>query len=287
MANKTFMVILAILVVMLSLGASFAQDDSNQDLSNLAIDETPGTFTELANAISGTSSGGTLELTKNYTNTDGYNSDGIIIDKGITIDGKGHTIDAQGKSRIFYIKSTSVTLKNINFINGRISDQYGGSVAGLFSDVTVINSTFTNTTAEGGGAIYCHGGSGSIVINSSFTNTSANSEGGAIYFDNFDGIVIDSKFNGCHGDSGSDIYSNSAVTLMGNDYDGKSTYNSTDIVADSIINLDGTFAEVQYRINITPVNGFYIFQIKNTLQMKMIKQLMLIKILLLMVKEQY
>ena len=43
---------------------------------------------------------------------------------------------------------------------------------------------------------------------------------------------------------------------MGNDYDGKSEYNSTDVYADGeIIDLDGTFAEVQYRINITPVNG--------------------------------
>ena len=42
--------------------------------------------------------------------------DGIELKKdNFTLDGKGHTIDANGKSRIFQIKGNNITLENIIF----------------------------------------------------------------------------------------------------------------------------------------------------------------------------
>ena len=42
---------------------------------------------------------------------------------------------------------------------------------------------------------------------------------------------------------------------MANDYDGKTTYNSSEIVGSPIINVTGSFAELQLMIDITPENG--------------------------------
>ena len=52
----------------------------------------------------------------------------ISINKQLTIDGNGHTIDAQQKSGIFYIKdATNVMLKNIIFKNAKENNNFLGN----------------------------------------------------------------------------------------------------------------------------------------------------------------
>ena len=69
----------------------------------------------------------------------GHDEEGIIINKTIIIDGRGHVLDGRGMSRIFKVVGGMVIFKNIVFRDGS-SDKgsaiYGGS--------SVINSTFEN-----------------------------------------------------------------------------------------------------------------------------------------------
>ena len=78
----------------------------------LISDGNEGTFSQLQVNI-GRNHGSTLKLDKDYACEDGFSTDGINITDSITIDGQGHTIDANGKARIFNIKSNNVILKNI------------------------------------------------------------------------------------------------------------------------------------------------------------------------------
>lgn len=85
----------------------------NTDSNHILSDENSGTFTDLQNNVSSASN--TLNLNKNYT----YNStidasisvEGIKINKSLTIDGNGYTIDASNFVRIFNINASDVVLK--------------------------------------------------------------------------------------------------------------------------------------------------------------------------------
>ena len=125
----------------------------NKEIIN---DANTGTFAELESDIEKTEAGSTLKLEKNYTCEEGFDTDGIIIGKSITIDGQGNTIDAQGKASIFYVQANNVILKNIIFKNGNSADEYGAD--------------------RYGGAIYWFGPYGS-VSGCSFINN----KGGAIF----------------------------------------------------------------------------------------------------------
>ena len=85
------------------------------------------TFTDLQNAIDLVT--GTLTLNQNVVMTDDEAANfvnGVIINKNIRIDGKGHTIDAKNLGRIFSIgEGFTVTLTNATLINGK-ADKGGG-----------------------------------------------------------------------------------------------------------------------------------------------------------------
>ena len=85
-----------------------------------------GTFTELSNNITA-HYGGTLELDRDYEYDGALGTSGITISESITIDGKGHTIDAKGKSSVFFVTASGVTIKNLTFKNGRYADGDGGA----------------------------------------------------------------------------------------------------------------------------------------------------------------
>ena len=180
--------------------------------------EPDGNFTQLRNRINGASD--TLELDRDYVYDSRYDdyyvgTSGISINKNIVIDGKGHTIDAKGFSRIFQLTGNhEVTLKNIVFINGFAGDNYyGGAIySGRNQHVTltVDNCTFRNNSANlnrdssRGGAIYLRTSRGLIINNSRFENNSAY-YGGAIYGDRY--VIDNCNFTGNKAYRGSAIYS--------------------------------------------------------------------------------
>ena len=118
-------------------------DDNVLNIDNcnneeILTDGNDGSFAALNTLVNGDSSTN-IVLDKDYTYSSSDKiTDGISISKNNTvIDGKGHTIDAKGKSRIFNITATTVTLKNITFVNGY--HNLGGAIRGYGDNLRVFN----------------------------------------------------------------------------------------------------------------------------------------------------
>ena len=159
-------------------------------------------FSDLNTKIANTATGGTLELEENeiYINDDNYSSTGIVINKKITINGNGATIDANEKGRIFQITGTGVTLNNITFINGQ-SNQ-GGAVYWNGNDGMINNSVFKyNTATQHGGAVYWYK-TGGKIDNCDFSYNTATTYGGAIYWNANNGALTNSNFTGNYANQG-------------------------------------------------------------------------------------
>ncbi|AMD17138.1 hypothetical protein TL18_03345 [Methanobrevibacter sp. YE315] len=164
--------LVSILLLILAIGAVSAADENITDMTDEVLSTEPADelevtqpedFSELVTLIKGTSSGKTLTLDKDYIN-DGTYTKGILISKKMTIDGQGHTLDANQKSNIFRISNDQVILKNINFIN-----TYHATYSAVYGACTIINCTFTDCISEkDGGAIYQ-----GTAYNSSFINCKA------------------------------------------------------------------------------------------------------------------
>ena len=145
-------------------------------------------FTDLQNAIGLVT--GTLTLNQNVVMTDDEAANfvnGVIINKNIRIDGKGHTISAEDLGRIFSIgEGFTVTLTNATLINGK---------------------------ADKGGAIY---NDGSLTLSDvKLSDNAADSYGGAV-FNNGELIVSDSVFDS------NDIVNRGSASV---DYGGAAIYN--------------------------------------------------------------
>ena len=168
-------------------------------------------FTDLQNAIGLVT--GTLTLNQNVVMTDDEAANfvnGVVINKNIRIDGKGHTIDARDLGRIFSIgEGFTVTLTNATLINGKAdkggaiyndgsltlsdvklsdnaADSYGGAVFNN-GHLVVGNSVFdSNDIVNRGSASVDYGGAaiynwkeGTLkVTNSNFTNNIKNYKNG-------------------------------------------------------------------------------------------------------------
>ena len=146
------------------------------------------TFADLQNAIGLVT--GTLTLNQNVAMTAKEAADftnGITINKDITIDGKGHTIDAKNLGRIFSIgEGFTVTLTNATLINGK---------------------------ADKGGAIY---NDGSLTLSDvKLSDNAADSYGGAV-FNNGHLVVGNSVFDA------NDIVNRGSASV---DYGGAAIYN--------------------------------------------------------------
>ena len=129
------------------------------------------TFKALIELIENTPKSGVLNLTKNYIYVLGSNS-GVQINKPITIDGQGHTLDGNQLSRILYVSSNEVHLKNINFVNGFTNG--GGSCIYFYgSNGTIDSCNFTNSSSRDkiGAVEIAH--DENKVMNCIFTNNTA------------------------------------------------------------------------------------------------------------------
>ena len=126
----------------------------------------------------------TIDLYMNYTYDEEIDTDfmhGVKINRALTIDGHGITIDGSHKARIFEIvNDVQVTIRNINFINGNATgtsfENVGGAIFGVGEKCIAENCNFTNNSAKNdGGAIRAVNAN-----NCNFTQNTAN-QGGAIY----------------------------------------------------------------------------------------------------------
>ena len=133
-----------------------------------------------------------------YIFTNGQRSDTIVLEKdyvlgdkmemmfhngveirheGIVIDGNGHTIDAQGKARIFDIYA-DVTIRNVVLMNG---NNEGGAAIFNHANLRLENVKFINNSSIQGSAINNFINSNLIVINCLFEGNVAEKNAGAIF----------------------------------------------------------------------------------------------------------
>ena len=109
----------------------------------------PKSFGELRYLVQNTPKGETLVLKEDYLcySTVRSGASEITINKNIIIDGDGHYIDAAHCGRIFNIKASGVTLKNINFKQGLISSGNDGTlVLCEGNNINIINCSFKDCT---------------------------------------------------------------------------------------------------------------------------------------------
>ena len=180
---------------------SIFKNNYNSEISAYEFINTDNTFIDdddyMALFENATHAGGIVTLNRNYVASGTVS----ITASNVIIDGRGHTIDAKHKTRLFNITGDNVIIKNLNFANGSSVNE-GGAIYVSSPTITIVNSTFTNCIAQMGGVIY------SIltditVINSTFTNNAVNdfaannmALGGGIYTENGTVLISDSTFIG-------------------------------------------------------------------------------------------
>ena len=244
MINRRLIIVLCILMAILSIAAVSAAEDNITDTIQNSDMETPVQdinenanpeptddnvdklgvsdedtlkdgeldFTALETLIQGSGNVVTLENNYTYSSSDEghFTYNAIEIDKDLTINGKGHVIDAKNQMRIFHLTENckSLTLYNVTLKNGHAS-YYGGAIYSQTSnrdftlsctDASFINNSVLNEMGDAfGGAIYiCSDSSFKFIfncINSTFANNTVNMEdgdyayGGAVFVGSSDGRV--------------------------------------------------------------------------------------------------
>lgn len=155
------------------------QKDSLSDIQTETTQN--GGFSDIQTELDNANNGDTIELNGSYSG-----NKEIYIDKTITLDGKGATLDAQDSSRILVVRANNVIIKNINFINANgYSSSYGRDYGGAIffgyqvDNFLVENCNFTNCRAEFGGAIFLYEYEG-VAKNCNFINCHAGYRGGAL-----------------------------------------------------------------------------------------------------------
>nr|WP_294998055.1 right-handed parallel beta-helix repeat-containing protein [uncultured Methanobrevibacter sp.] len=142
------------------------------------------TFDDLQAQINNAKDKSVITLDKNYSAS---KDSKIVINKDLTIDGRGHTLDGKNSGySILYSNKGTVTLKNLIFINGKsIYERIGGAVyLSGSTKVTIINCTFKDNVVDHyGGAIFNGVKENTLSItDSKFINNKANGNyAGAIY----------------------------------------------------------------------------------------------------------
>ena len=150
----------------------------------------PEDFSALSDEINSSLQSRLLKLTKDYafnSQNDGKYADGIdIAIDNLTVDGQGHTVNANNKARVFNIKADNVVLKNINIINGN-APSHGGAIYWEGLNGTVANCLFKDCSSpnSGGAILFRHA---ARIENSRFTGNRAYF-GGGINFDDESEIV--------------------------------------------------------------------------------------------------
>lgn len=258
MKTRKLFVVYIVLLFAISIGAAHAVNDNmtsddltiQKDLpvkSSIEQDEIKENETEnffqLSELIENTSENGTLELDKDYAANE---TEFISISKPMTVDGKGHTLDANNMSGIFSVNVSNVILKNIVFKN---TNSY--AIYANFDNLTVDNCSFINCSAEfdlyyenygiiridcadlcvfnncrfincTGNEIYFSESNKNTITNTEFINCISSFKGSAIYFlrECRDNIICICSFINCSAYwNGGAIYFDNDTTVPYGDYD--------------------------------------------------------------------
>lgn len=208
MIKRTFFILTILTLIAMSLACVSANDTDTNVTANLE---------DLASEINLTDAGQTLNLDHDYKSTNSSNQ--IIISKAITIDGKGHTIEAPDVSRVFLVNADNVCIKNLNFINSKTTGLAGGAISWLANNGTLTNCNFENNSASSGAGAVLWKGNDGIIENCNFSNNNVtygpavsltcgesfdphqihiqvvNSDGGALYLWGYNILVNNCNFS--------------------------------------------------------------------------------------------
>ena len=143
----------------------------------------------------------------------------ILNASNVVINGNGHSINASGKTRIFFATGSNLTIRNITLIGG-YSVGEGGAIFAGDCDITVIDATFKDNRAETGAAISTNRGNVRI-LDSTFTDNTANA-GGGVYSDEGNVTVTDSFFknNDASDYGGGALYCDAKINVTGSTFIG-------------------------------------------------------------------
>ena len=162
---------------------------------NHTHEDTIGTIDELKTLIKNTKEGNILSLDKNFKN-ERYGN--IIINKKITIDGNGHSIE----NISFTCDTDEIELNNIVFFNVTTNRVNGGALQLNGQRISINNCIFYNNIINGtsvyeGGAISVNNSSVETkIVDCYFISNFCSNNGGAIRWIANDGILIGCKFIG-------------------------------------------------------------------------------------------
>ena len=150
--------------------------------------------------------GDTINLVHDYVMQS--DEDPITISKKITLDGQGHTVDANGHS-LFSVTGNNVILRNMNLINGYLKDVNNNGVIiswiggyGVLDNVVIKNSTFDSSRNAGrynwwnSGIIYWKGSNG-MINNLKLLCSTVVSSKGCIIWEGANGVINNSYFADC------------------------------------------------------------------------------------------
>lgn len=178
----------------------------DSSVANEVLKANVETFTQLDTKINGnTDKDIYLESDYKYFEDDVIDfREGIVINRDVNIHGNGHTIDANGESRIFQINGGNVVFYNITFVNGvTVGDDCGAAING---DCNAINCTFKQNHGSYWGGAMC----GGFAINCTFIDNSAGGFGGAMS----DGYAVNCIFINNTADYAGALSNGSAVNCI-------------------------------------------------------------------------
>ena len=119
---KSLALLFLMLMVFAGLSCISAQDinETSQDIvfenqsDALSMMPDDDDFYYIQEEIDNAESGDKILLSKDYVGS----GDAITVDKSLTIDGNGHTLDAKGLSHVFTVNADNVVISNVKFLNG-------------------------------------------------------------------------------------------------------------------------------------------------------------------------
>ena len=228
MANRKVLFVLIILVSILAISTVSASSDINstddepvlnenmdeqqileENNDETVLSDNTGTYTDLNNLINGNKDP-VITLDRNYKYDDDEDFEfkaGVVINRDLTIYGRGHILDGSNDARILRVKGGNVTLYNIVFMNAKSYNDGGaicgaataiscafennkvGNLGGAMYEGTAINCYFQSNQAYAGGAMYR-----GTAINCNFDRNTVmhygdldevvNCQGGAMFYGN-------------------------------------------------------------------------------------------------------
>ena len=202
-----------------------SEDSSTIVYRRISLEDEPFSFNYLQKLIN-IARDNQIHLTHNYNYQYGDATNGVVINKELTINGHGYTIDGKYMARIFVIREDTI-LNNVIMVNAIASDgYYGGCINHDSGSLEINDCTFDNCRTKddsvnySGGAIYTQG-TRLTVKDSIFNNCWANHEGGAI--SSLMNVIVsltDSTFTNC-----SAKYNGGAIYDKGGNAGGSLTIN--------------------------------------------------------------